>query len=207
MQGGGGLFGAIGQLVKGRQDRNEIDRQRDIEQFNIKVGEQNAALSGQQTSAREEEVRRRARRALGQQRAAIGQSGTGFSGSNESIMAQSSTNAELDALNVRYAGQLERMGILNDVTMRKYNDKVLKVQGKQAMRMRWFNAVSSFFGGGAQQQQIGQALAPTAASTQGGVQFGGAYGQGLTGYGLQGGYGSIGGYGTGSGGVFGPGGG
>lgn len=192
--GGGGLFGAIGQLVKGRQDRNEIDRQRDIEQFNIKVGEQNAALSAQQTSAREEEIRRRARRALGQQRAAIAQSGTGEDGTNAQLAFQSTANAELDALNVRYAGALERMGILNDVTMRKYNDKVLKQQGKQAMRMRWFNAVSSFFGGGAQQQQIGQALAKDN-SAGGDASFGGAYGQGLTGYGLSGGYGSIGGYG------------
>lgn len=206
MQGGGGIFGAIGQLVQGRQDRNEIDRQRDIEQFNIKVGEQNAALSAQQTSAREEEIRRRARRALGQQRAAIAQSGTGGGGSNAAIVQQSTTNAELDALNVRYAGALERMGILNDVTMRKYNDKVLKVRGKQAMRMRWFNAVSSFFGSPGVQQQMGSALAKTNESTAGGVQFGGGYGQGLTGYGLSGGYGSIGGYGGKSGGIFGGGG-
>jgi hypothetical protein len=211
MQMAGGAGNAIGALIQGRQQRNEIDRQRDIEQFNIKVGEQNAALSGQQTSAREEEVRRRARRALGQQRAAIGQSGTGFSGSNESIMAQSSTNAELDALNVRYAGQLERMGILNDVSMRKYNDKVLKKQGKQAMRLRWFNAVAGFFGSSGVQQQIGQAMAAREANQATGAQFGGAYGSGMTGYGLQGGYGSIGGYtaisgGSGGGGVFGPGG-
>lgn len=195
MQMAGGMFNAAGALIEGRQKRNEIDRQRDIEQFNIKVGEQNAALAGQQASAREEEVRRRARRALGQQRAAIGQSGTGFSGSNDAIVAQSSTNAELDALNVRYAGQLERMGILNDVTMRRYNDAVLRKQGKQAMRLRWFNAAAGFFGSSGVQQQMGSAMAPTAASTQGSVNFGGSYGQGMTGYGLSGGYGSIGGYG------------
>lgn len=195
MQMAGGAFNAVGALIQGRQQRNEIDRQRDIEQFNIRVGEQNAALAGQQASAREEEVRRRARRALGQQRAAIGQSGTGFSGSNAAIVAESSTNAELDALNVRYAGQMERMGILNDVTMRKYNDAVLRKQGKQAMRLRWFNAAAGFFGSSGVQQQIGSAMAPTAASTQGTANFGGSYGQGLTGYGLSGGYGSIGGYG------------
>ena len=188
---GGGIFGAIGALVQGRQQRNEIDRQRDIEQFNIKVGEKNAELSAQQTSAREEEVRRRARRALGSQRAAIAQSGTGDGGSNAAIVQQSTTNAELDALNVRYSGALERMGILNDVTMRKYNDAVLRKQGKMAMRMRWFNAVSAFFGSSGVQQQIGQAMASREANQQVGAQFGGGYGQGLTGYGLSGGYGSI----------------
>lgn len=168
--GGGGLFGAIGQLVQGRQQRNQIDVQRDIEQFNIKTQEQNAALTGQQTSAREEQVRRSARRALGAQRAAVAQSGTGMGGSNAALMAQSAGSAELDALNVRYAGTLERLGILNDIEMRRFNDKVLKKQGKQAMRMRWFNAASSFFGGSTAQQQPGQAM-PTAYSAYGQAQI------------------------------------
>lgn len=191
MQMAGGMFNGIGKLVEGRQQRNEIDRQRDIEQFNIKVEEQNAALSAQQTSAREEAVRRAARRALGQQRAAIAQSGTGTGGTNAALAEQSTTNAELDALNVRYAGVLERMGILNSIEMRKYNDKVLKKQGKQAMRLRWFNAVGAFFGSSGVQQQMGQALASPSATPS---TTGGGYGAGLSsGYGLSGGYGSIGG--------------
>jgi hypothetical protein len=189
----GGMFNAVGALIQGRQQRNAIDVQRDIEQFNIKVGEQNAALAAQQAGAREEDVRRRARQALGAQRAAIAQSGTGFAGSNFDIMRQSTANAELDALNVRYAGTLERMGILNDVEMRRFNDKVLKQQGKQAMRLRWFNAAAGFFGSQGVQQQIGSALAArNTTPTMGSTAMGG-------GYGLSGGYGNIGGGGYGSG--------
>lgn len=159
MQMAGGAAGAIGALVQGRQERNRIDVQRDIEQFNIKVGEQNAALTAQQASVREEQQRRESRQILGTQRAAIAQSGVGFGGSSADIIRQSETSAELDALNIRYAGVLERMGILNDVEMRKFNDKVLRMQGKQAMRLRWFNAAAAFFGAPGVQQQIGEALA------------------------------------------------
>lgn len=190
MQMAGGMANGISALVQGRQQRNQIDVQRDIEQFNIKAQEQNATLTAQQTSAREEQVRRAARRALGSQRAAVAQSGTGMGGSNAALMSQSAGSAELDALNVRYAGTLERLGILNDIEMRKFNDKVLKKQGKQAMRLRWFNAAAAFMGSSGVQQQIGSAMAspsqPTTTS---------AYGQqGFTGYGLSGGYGSVGGY-------------
>lgn len=165
-----GAFAAAGELIKGRQQRNQIDVQRDIEQFNIKAQEQNASLVAQQAGAREEQQRRESRYLLGAQRAAIGQSGVGFGGSSADIMRQSSAAAELDALNIRYAGDIERLGILNDITMRKFNDKVLKKQGKQAMRLRWFNAASAFFGSSGVQQQIGTALAKNQ-----------AYGQGATG--------------------------
>lgn len=166
MQMAGGAFNAVGALIQGRQARNEIDVQRDIQQFNNKVTEQNAALAGQQASAREEQQRRESRNILGTQRAAIAQSGVGFGGSSADIIRQSETSAELDALNIRYAGVLERMGLLNELAMGKFNDRVLKKQGKQAMRLRWFNAAAGFFGSQGVQQKIGSALAKNQAYGQ-----------------------------------------
>lgn len=135
-------------LAEGRQQRKEIDAQREIENFNIRNARQNAQLTAQQTSAREEQQRREARQLLGTQRAAIAQSGVGFSGSSLDIMRQSTTNAELDSLNIRYAGDLERHGILNEIEMREYNARLLKLRGKQVMRMRWGAAIGNLFGGG-----------------------------------------------------------
>ena len=152
-------FFAFGsEMAKGRQARNAIDSQRDIEQFNIKVEKQNAMLVGQQASAREEQQRRESRQLLGTQRAAIGQSNVGFEGSSADIIRQSASSAELDALNVRYAGVLERSSILNSISMREYNDKLLKVQGKQAMRMRWLNALSGLVGGSSTGESFNKAL-------------------------------------------------
>lgn len=61
-----------------------------------------------QASAQEEAQRRQSGAYLGRQRAALGDSGTGSlgSGSNFDVARQSAVNAELDALNIRYAGQL-----------------------------------------------------------------------------------------------------
>lgn len=159
-------------LAEGRLQRNQIDAQRDIEQFNIKNQEQNAALKAQQTSAAEEMQRREGRRNLASQRAAIAQSGVGFLGSSADIMRQSTAAAELDALNVRYAGDLERMGILNDIEMRKFNDKLLKQRGKQVMRMRWGNALGALFGGGGGASFGGDTALPSNSYGQGGINWG-----------------------------------
>lgn len=187
----GGMFGAVGALVQGRQARNAIDVERDIEKFNIKAAEQNASLTAQQTSQREDQQRRESRMLLGTQRAAIAQSGVGFGGSSADIIRRSTANAELDALNIRYAGDLERMGILNEIEMRKFNDQVLRKQGKQAMRLRWFNAASAFFGDPGVQQRIGAALGSSGAYGQSGNGTSHNWASGSTG--AYGGYGRIGG--------------
>ncbi len=141
-------FFAMGDaLAQGRAQRLEIDTQRAIEEFNITNDKNNAALLAQQTGAREEQSRREARQLLGAQRAAIAQSGVGFGGSSADIIRQSTMNSELDALNIRYAGDLERMGILNEIEMRKYSVQLLKKKGEQVMRMRVGTALSALFGG------------------------------------------------------------
>lgn len=189
------IAGAVGALVQGRQERNAIDVQRDIEQFNIKVEKQNAALVAQQTSAREEQQRRESRQLLGTQRAAIAQSGVGFGGSSADIIRQSTASAELDSLNVRYAGDLERMGILNSIAMREFNDANLKHAGKVAMRMRWVNAASAFVGGG----NIGKSSNPSAlpgAGSAGQSGFTTSHGWASSGMGAYGGMGGAGKYGA-----------
>lgn len=200
----GNIFNAVGELVKGRQTANQLRDQAENEQYAADMAKANRDISARQYSAREEALRRSARQALGAQRAAIAESGTGFGGSNLAIQKQSTANAELDALNLRYQGALERVGFDAEISTRLYNKSALRKGASQAMRLRWFNAASAFFGG----QGVGTNVntAPTTAP--------GAYGQGslgnfgnntggftatgssggYTGGGLSGGYGSIGGY-------------
>lgn len=201
----GNIFNAVGDLMQGRQQANQLRDQGELEGRSAEIARANAEITARQYSAREEMVRRSARRALGAQRAAMAESGTGFDGSNLSLMRESTASAELDALNVRYAGALERAGLLNTAAVHDYNKTALRKAAKATMRMRWFNAASSFFGGRG---------VNTTATTATPTLSGGAYGQGsmgqfgnnvgsftatgssggYTGYGLSGGYGSIGGY-------------
>jgi hypothetical protein len=141
---------AFGQaLVEGRQARVETDIQGKILGQRIRWENQNLEITGQQTSQAEEQQRRESRQLLGAGRAAIAQSGIAMTGSAADIMKQSATNAELDALNIRYAGTLERMSILNEIGMLNYEKDVVKMRGQQAMRMRWGNAFAGLFGGNA----------------------------------------------------------
>jgi hypothetical protein len=134
-------------LAEGRQARVETDAQQKILGQRIRWENQNLEIAGQQTSQAEEQQRREARQLLGAGRAAVAQSGLAMTGSAADIMKQSATNAELDALNIRYAGTLERMSILNEIGMLNYEKDLVKMRGKQAMRMRWGNALSGLFGG------------------------------------------------------------
>lgn len=188
-------------LIQGRQQANELRTQAEIEGRNIELAKANRDIVNRQYSAREESMRRSARQALGAQRAAIAQSGTGFSGSNLDIMKQSTANAELDALNLRYAGQIEDASMQNDITMREWNKANLRRAAKNTMKMRWHNAGAALFGanqvsGTNANGGITQTSTPTLAS--------GSYGQGSafgfgnnvdnfsgSNYGLSSGFGSI----------------
>jgi mannitol-specific phosphotransferase system IIBC component len=133
----------VGAMVQGRQEANEARAAAKVEEYKANVTEMNARAVGQQASAEEERVRREARQLQGQQRAAIAQSGTGFGGSNADVMRQDMALAELDALNVQYAGDIERRGLLQEAEMFRYNGRQLRSKAKSVMRQRWISAISS----------------------------------------------------------------
>lgn len=96
---------AAGSLISGVQAKHSAD--------------QNAALLAQQgrvaelQAFRDEEAQRRAaRQVLGTQAAAFAEAGGGLGGTAAKVMEQSSVAAELDALNIRYAGILKGKGLL-----------------------------------------------------------------------------------------------
>lgn len=95
------LMQAGATLSQGRDARRNAALLRDQAR-----GEFNAA-------AREEEAQRRAARmAIGRQAAAQAEAGIGTSGSAGLLLEQSAVLAELDALNIRYGGELRGKGLL-----------------------------------------------------------------------------------------------
>ena len=87
------------------------DAQRRAANTNADIAEQNRKLAAEQGFAREDAFRRQARMRLGSQAAAIAESGVDpGSGSALLVAAQSATNAELDALNIRYEGLTQATG-------------------------------------------------------------------------------------------------
>lgn len=109
-------------------------------EYNARVAENNAITARQQAAAQEEQHRRLARRQLGQMRAAYGASGVTMEGSPLDILAQSAKDAELDALNIRYGGELKAQGLESEAVLERY-------RGKSAQRAGYMGAATGLLSG------------------------------------------------------------
>lgn len=74
---------------------------------------QQGRVASQQATADEEAQRRETRSVMGSQAAAFAEAGIGTGGTAAGVIRQSAINAELDALNIRYRGQLARAGLFS----------------------------------------------------------------------------------------------
>jgi len=95
---------AAGAISEGEASRSAHNTQADL-------ARQNARIALRQGAEREAAKRRQAAMHTGKLQAAIGQSGIDITqGSAAGLVAQSATNAELDALNIRYDASMARLG-------------------------------------------------------------------------------------------------
>lgn len=92
---------ASGTLQQGRDAR-----------MNAALLREQARAEGAAAARDEEALRRAARMQIGRQAAAQAEAGIGTSGSAGLLLDQSAVLAELDALNIRYGGQLRARGLL-----------------------------------------------------------------------------------------------
>jgi len=130
---GGTVLSAYGNIQQGKAEKKKHD-------YNATILRQNAVVEGQQGAQREDAQRRKAREILGTQAAAFAQAGGGSGGSAADIMKQSSTNAELDALTMRYESGLKISGLKNAAAGEDFAGKVAKQQG-------YYGAIGSVLGG------------------------------------------------------------
>ena len=113
------------------------------DQYNALVARQRSTATLSAANQREEQQRRYARVMAGERRTAISQSGTGLGGSNADVDRQSEIMAELDALNIRYEGQNESVGLLNQAGQYDYSAKSNKKAATTALWKGAFGAASS----------------------------------------------------------------
>lgn len=113
------VVGSVAGVAGSASDGQASAAQRE---YNHKLAMSNARITGDQSASRELGLRREARQTLGEQRAAVSESGTGEGGSNALLMAQDSALAELDALNLRYEGRLK---------MSEYDSQANMLSGEQ----------------------------------------------------------------------------
>ena len=114
----GGSLAAGGQVVGGIAGKNSADEQ-------ARALRLEAQSVDQQTAQAEIAQRRQARQVLARQRAALGQLGVqGDTGTFRQVAVQSAIDAELDALNIRYGGQLRSGALRNQARQVKHGGRV-----------------------------------------------------------------------------------
>ena len=124
---------AASAMQQGRQARATAE-------YNAKQQEVSADVARRQAAEREQMQRNETRKLLGKQRAAIAESGVGFGGSSQDIYLQSARDAELDALNLRYAGELGSRGLMGQAAAER-------MEGRARARQAGYQAVGSVLGG------------------------------------------------------------
>lgn len=125
---------AVSYISSSNQQQAQAKQEQATDNANAAQSIANMQAVEAQASAQELAVRAQNAQYLGRQRAAMADSGTGSlsSGSNLDVARQSAYNAELDALNTRYSGELKGAQYLQSA----YNYKVgADVAGAQASQL------------------------------------------------------------------------
>jgi hypothetical protein len=105
------LVSAGGAVMQGSQASSQAKTQAAADRYEATLAQQQAKTDLQIGASQEGAQLQRNAQVEGTQQAAIAQSGTGVtSPSAQDVMRQTAINAQLDALNIRYEGQLNAHG-------------------------------------------------------------------------------------------------
>jgi hypothetical protein len=138
---------AYGAYQQGQAQEANLKYQAESDRYNRDIQARNATLARQQAGAREEAQRRRAKQFMGEQQAQLSQAGAGLSGSYADVIGQSAADAELDALNIRYEGELQAMGLLEQSQQSELSARVNRINARQAGRAGNTAAASTLLSG------------------------------------------------------------
>lgn len=140
---------AYGKYQEGQAQEEAAKSQSQAAEYNATVSTQNAQIARNNASIREEVQNRKSRSILAQQFAGTAQAGIGFSGTAVDVFSQSETMAELDALNIRYEGDLQSRGLLAEAAGERYQSQAALVNGKNASSAANISAAGTLLQGAA----------------------------------------------------------
>jgi hypothetical protein len=144
---GATTLAAAGTAFSAYQQYQNAQGQKAAAQYNADVQRQAGLTATNTATARETEVRRRSAIALGEQFAAASQAGIGMGPSTRGVLRDSAIAAELDALNTRYAGQLERRNLMAGLNLSRFNALQFGRAGTNALIGGGFGIGSQILGG------------------------------------------------------------
>lgn len=127
-----------------------------MEEYNAQIATQNADVAHRNAGAREDAQRREANAKLAHQRAAMAQSGFDpAQGTMGLVSEQSADNAELDALMIRYAGNLEARGFSSENVLNQYRANALRSSATDTMKGGYVGAAAGLLTSGSSYSRAG----------------------------------------------------
>lgn len=134
-----------GQIKQGEAAAQAADEE-------ARIQSENAKLARDQAAHEERQQRIINRKQLGSMRAAYGASGVSLEGSPLDILEESAAAMEMDAQNIKYAGELKARGFYQEASM-------ARTRGKNAREASYLGAASSLLSGAG--QMAGYSKGPT----------------------------------------------
>lgn len=147
---------AIGSIKQGQAQKAQYDAQANAAEYNATVARQNAQVAGAQASAQEEQQRRKFRALQGEAIAGMAQSGTALDGSNADVLRQNAVANELDALTIRYEGQMKSRGLNAQADLDTLNAQASRRAGRDARTAGYINAGAQLLSGGSKYYAAGR---------------------------------------------------
>ncbi|MCW5623339.1 MAG: hypothetical protein KIT73_01305 [Burkholderiales bacterium] len=141
---------AMGAIQSANTQAAQLETQARAADYNATMAERQAAAAAAASSVNEDALRRESRVALGGQAAALAQTGFTMGGSGTDLMQQSRVNAELDALNTRYQGRLQQMGLLSEAELQRYEGAASRSNIGAVKKAGYISAGASILSGAAQ---------------------------------------------------------
>lgn len=138
---------AYGAVKQGEAQKQMYDAQAQADQYNATVAKNNAQVANDQANQKEQLQRRQFNEVQGKAFAGVAQSGTGFGGSNADVLRQNAVNGELDALNIRYQGQLQSNGLMAQSGLDTYNAGQAVNNGNNALSAGYVSAGANLISG------------------------------------------------------------
>lgn len=138
------FLSAFGTLYGSQVESAQFEGAARAELYNAAINRQRAEMSRVIYGERESQVRRTSRMELAKQSAGLAEAGLG---GNADLERQSAVLAELDALNIRYEGELESYGYESAARLNTFNAKNLRSSAKSSEIAGYIGAGGDLLGG------------------------------------------------------------
>lgn len=145
----GAVTSAIGAGEAASQKSEQAKAQAQAAQYNAQVAQNNAQVALQQSAVQEAEYRAKTTQDLATIKAGYGASGITQSGTPENVLASNASVAELNALNIRYAGQLKAQGFQQEGTLDTFQAANANKMASDAQTNGMFGMAGALLGGAA----------------------------------------------------------